>query len=126
MARETKVEREARMAAEREARLVEERNEYPARLMAVLERVNNQWEMELFVRDKLFVVRDRNDWNNEFLVSYNWNPTSQEFLQELEWKLNQLEEAQAEEKRRSEVRREAERKVREMLSEEERELLGLK
>ena len=127
MARETKAEREARLAAEREARLVEERNGYPARLMAVLERVNNQWDMELFVRDNLFVVRSRNDnYGNECLLSYNWNPTTQETIQELEWKLNSLEEAQAEAKRRSEVKREAQRKVQEILSDEERELLGLK
>lgn len=129
MARRTAAERRAEAERMRqiseEARVKNETANYPAWLIATLERVNNQWEMELFVRDKMFVVRDRNDYNNEFIMSYSWSPESQEALQELEWKLNVIEEAQAEAKRRAEIKREAQRKAQEVFTEEERELLGL-
>ena len=126
MARETVAQRNARLAAEREARLAAEVAEYPARLMAVLERVNNQYNLTLTVQDGMFLVSDNNPrYNNETRLSYSWDAESQDALQNLEWSLTNLEEAQAEEKRRNEVRREAKRKAQEMFTAEERELLGL-
>jgi hypothetical protein len=129
MARRTAAERKAEAERMRqiteEARVKNETASYPAWLMATLERVNNQWDMELFVRDGMFVVRNRNDYNNEYIMGYSWSSSSQDSLQELEWKLNDIEEAQAEAKRRAEVRREAQRKAQEVFTPEERELLGL-
>jgi ABC-type multidrug transport system fused ATPase/permease subunit len=131
MARRTAAERKAEAERMRqiseESRVNRETAEYPALLMSTLERVNNQYEMELFVRDNMFVVRSRNDhYGNEYVLSYAYTVKAQDYLQELEWKLNSIEEAQAEARRLVEVKREAERKVRELLSDEERELLGLK
>lgn len=129
MARRTAAERKAEAERMRqiteEARVKNETANYPTLLMATLARVSNQHEMELFVRDSTFVVRNRNDYNNEFMLGYSWGSLSQDALQELEWKLNVLEEAQAEAKRRSEIKREAQRKAQEVFTAEERELLGL-
>lgn len=129
MARETKAERLVREQAEREARLETERQEYPARLMVALERVSNESSLEFSVKDGLFNVLDRDaseySYNREFDLSYSWNPSTQEALLELEYKLDDLDRERAEARRRVEVKKEAERKVRELLSDEERELLGL-
>ena len=127
MARETKEQRLARMAQELEARKEAERQAYPARLMAALERLNNQYDMNLKVSDGMFVVTNSREtrYTTEYVLSYSYTEDAQDSLQELEWSLDAMEEAQAEARRRTEVKREAERKVREMLSDEERELLGL-
>lgn len=126
MARETKAERLARMAQELEAQREAERQAYPARLMKTLERLNNQYNMNLKVVEGFFVVECMNSrYTNDYTLSYSYTHDSQAVLEELEWALDALEEAQAEARRRDEVKREAERKVREMLSDEERELLGL-
>jgi hypothetical protein len=130
VARETKAERLAREQVEREARLAAEVAEYPARLMAALERVNNQYQMTLKVENSKFVVmlnERRHDFSdNEYVMAYSYDVESQDVLDQLYWRLEALEEAQAEAKRRDEVRREALRKVNELLSKEERELLGMK
>lgn len=126
MARETKAERLAREETQRQLRLAETVAAYPSRLMALFERLNNQYHLVLKVQNGFFVVSDTNDrYRNEYELSYSWSANAQEVLEELEWKLTQLEEEQAEARRRSEVKKEAERKVRELLSDEERELLGL-
>lgn len=128
MARETVAQRNARMAAEREARQAQERAEYPARLMLALDRATNSFNYELRVSDGQFVVQDRDaeyDWARERELSYAWDADSMEALWNLERDLEEKAEAKAERERRVAVKKEAERKVREMLSEEERELLGL-
>lgn len=125
MARETVAQRNARYAQEREAQLAQEVAEYPARLMAALTRASNAY-FELTVSDNKFQLNNRND-RDEVVVSlaYAHSPNSQEQLESLEYDLDRYERELAEARRRLEVKKEAERKVRELLSDEERELLGL-
>ena len=124
--RETKAEREVRLAAEREERLAAERLAYPLRLMNLLERVSAEPTLTLTVKDGFFNVEDRNDrYRNDYLLSYSYSPDANAVLEDLTYKVESLEEERAEAERRYAVKKEAERKVRELLSEEERELLGL-
>lgn len=125
MARETVAQRNARFAQEREAQLAQEVAEYPARLMAALARASNAY-FELTVSDNKFQLNNRND-RDEVVVSlaYAHSPNSQEQLESLEYDLDRYERQLAEARRRVEVKKEAERKVRELLSDEEREMLGL-
>ena len=129
MARENKEQREARLAVEREQRLQEQKAAYPSRLMSALERLNNQYNLELTVVDAVFLVRDPHSRaysdNKEYRMSYAYDTVSQESLEDLEYMLTDLEEAQLEAKRQSAVKAEAQRKVRELLNDEERALLGL-
>ena len=125
MARETAAERNARFAQEREARLAQEVAEYPARLMAVLARATNAY-FELAVSDNKFLVQTRDERDRTtYTLAYAQSPNSQEQLQELEWTLDSYEKRVAEAKRLREVKAEALRKVNEMLTAEERELLNL-
>lgn len=126
MARETKAQREERLNNEREARQNAERSMYPANLMNLLERVSTEPTLTLTVANGLFNVNDRNDrYRNDYVLSYSWSTDAQAVLDDLTYKVDSLEQERAEENRRYAVRKEAERKVRELLSEEERELLGL-
>lgn len=126
MARETKAERLAREAREREERMEAERSAYPLRLMNLLERVSNLSSFELTVKDGRFNVEDRNDrYRSDYFLSYAWSEGGQVALEDLTFTVERLEEERAEAERRYAVKKEAERKVRELLSEEERELLGL-
>ncbi len=128
MARETVAQRNARMAAEKEARQAQERAEYPTRLMLALDRATNSFNYELRVSDGQFVVQDRDaeyDWGRERELSYAWDVDSMEALWNLERDLDDKAAERAERERRVAVKKEAERKVRELLSDEERELLGL-
>ena len=126
MARETVAQRNARLAQEREERLEAERLAYPLRLMNLLERASNVNVFDLDVRNGMFRLTDRDArYDSEYELSYEWSTDSQSVLENLTFKVEAVEEAQAEARRRSEVKKEAERKVRELLSDEERELLGL-
>lgn len=126
MARETKAERLAREAREREERLEAERLAYPLRLMNLLERVSAEPTLTLTVKDGRFNVEDRNDrYRSDYFLTYAWSEGAQVALEELTYKVDELEAERAEANRRYAVKKEAERKVRELLSEEERELLGL-
>lgn len=126
MARETKAERLAREAQEREERLEAERSAYPLRLMNLLERVSAEPTLTLTVKDGRFNVEDRNDrYRSDYFLTYAWSEGAQVALEELTYKVNDLEAERAEAERRYQVKKEAERKVRELLSDEERELLGL-
>jgi len=128
MARETKAQREARLALERETQRQQEVAAYPSRLMSALERVNNQYDWQLTVVDAVFLVTNphsRAYHSKEYRMSYAYDTVSQESLENLEYMLTDLEEAQLEAKRQSAVKAEAQRKVRELLSDEERQLLGL-
>ena len=125
MARETVAQRNARYAQEREAKLAQEVAEYPARLMAALARATNAY-FELTVSDNKFQLNNRND-RDEVVVSlaYAHSPNSQEQLESLEYDLDRYERELAEARRRVEVKKEALRKVNELLTAEEREMLGL-
>lgn len=126
MARETKAERLVREAREREERLEAERLAYPLRLMNLLERVSAEPTLTLTVSNGFFNVEDREDrYRNDYLLSYSYSPDSNAVLEDLTYKVESLEEERAEAERRYAVKKEAERKVRELLSDEERELLGL-
>ena len=126
MARETVAQRNARLAQEREERLEAERLAYPLRLMSLLERVTNLSNFELTVKDGRFNVEDRNDrYRSDYFLTYTWSEGAQVALEELTYKVDNLEAERAEAERRYAVKKEAERKVRELLSEEERELFGL-
>jgi hypothetical protein len=128
MARENKEQREARLSVEREQRLQEQKAAYPSRLMSALERVNNQYDWQLTVVDAVFLVTNphsRAYHSKEYRMSYAYDTVSQESLEDLEYMLTDLEEAQLEAKRQSAVKAEAQRKVRELLNDEERQLLGL-
>jgi hypothetical protein len=124
MARETVAQRNARFDTEREARLSQEVAEYPQRLMNVLARATNAY-FDLSVSDNKFIVvellNNREFWN----LSYAQSPNSQERLEDLEYTLDRREAALAEEQRLREVKAEALRKVNELLTAEERELLNL-
>ena len=129
MARETVAQRNARFELEREQERQRQLAAYPSLLMSVLERVNNQYDWKLTVVEELFLVSNpySSSYNQkEFRMTYAFNPVSQENLEDLASMLYDLEEAQREAKRRDEVKREAQRKVRELLNDEERELLGMK
>lgn len=127
MARETKAAREARWEQELADKVAAEKLAYPARLMNVLERASDQFSVEVTVSDGQFHVRDVNSYNasDSYDMRYAWDESSWRHLDELHWKLERMEEEQAEARRRVAVKKEAERKVRELLSDEERELLGL-
>ena len=126
MARETAQQRKARYEAEVAARVEAERVAYPARLMAVLERLNNQYDLDLKVKNGFFLVTNSGKpYDEEYEFAYSYDKVSQASLENLDSFLTQLEEAQAEAKRRDEVRREAKRKAQELFTDEERELLGL-
>jgi hypothetical protein len=58
-------------------------------------------------------------------LAYAHSPNSQEQLEDLEWTLERYEQELAEANRLREVKAEALRKVNELLTEEERELLNL-
>lgn len=125
MAKETAAQRNARFDTEREERLVQEVAEYPARLMAVLARATNAY-FQLEVSDNKFLVQTRKEYNRTtYSLAYAHSPDSQEQLESLEWDLDRYEKAVAEEKRLREVKAEALRKVNELLTAEERELLNL-
>lgn len=126
MARETVAQRNARLAQEREERLEAERSAYPLRLMNLLERASNLGRFDLTVRNGLFYVVDRDArYDREYELAYSWNTDNQSVLENFSYTVEAVEEELAEARRRVEVKREAERKVRELLSDEERELLGL-
>ena len=126
MARETKAERLVREAVEREARLEADRSAYPLRLMNLLERVTAEPTLTLTVSNGFFNVEDREArYRRDYVLSYSHSPESNAVLEDLSYKVDELEAERAEQNRRYAVKKEAERKVRELLSEEERNLLGL-
>lgn len=128
MPRETVAQRNERIALERQMSLAAEVSEYPARLVMALERATTSFDFELTVREGLFVLTDREaeyKWEREFELAYAWSAHSQVVLENLERALEVKAEERAERERLTAVKREAERKVRELLSDEERELLGL-
>lgn len=125
MARETVAQRNARFDAERDARLSREVAEYPQRLMNVLDRATNAY-FELAVSDNKFLVKTRNEYKEKvYALAYAHSPNSQEQLDDLEWAVESYEQELAEQKRLREVKAEALRKVNELLTAEERELLNL-
>lgn len=125
MARVTKAERDAQMAAAAQAREAAEREAYPAALMALLERVTRHPDRyELTVNNGQFVVRDRMDTylrESNTTLAYSWSRDAQESLERLTWQVEDYEQDLAEAERKLKVKRDALAK----LTDEERDLLGL-
>jgi len=118
MARKTKAELEAEAVARQQAYEAQAEAEYPARLMAALERANSNFT--LTVKDSVFVLTD-----NDNRKAYKLNPT---YTNSNSWDLNDFEQlvdekerAEAEQNRRYLARQSALAK----LTKEERELLDL-
>jgi hypothetical protein len=124
MAKETKAQRDARFDAEREAKLTKEVAEYPQRLMTVLARATDAY-FKMAVSDNKFLVQTLDSYSRTYSLAYAHSPNSQEQLEDLEWEVEQYEIRLAEQKRLAEVKAEALRKVNELFTAEERELLNL-
>ena len=121
MARETAMQRNARLEAAEAARLLVLAEAYPARLMNLLERASKE-NFELTVQEGFFRVGDRDNRRaNAYLLSYSFTKTDDSTLDELEWDVREKEEARAEAERKAKLRETALNK----LSAEEREALGL-
>lgn len=122
MARETKAERLAREAREREERMEAARSMYPTNLMNLLERVSAEPTLTLTVKDGFFNVEDREDrYRKDYVLSYSYSPDANAVLDDLTYKVDELEEERARAERRYLAKQAALNK----LSKEERELLGL-
>ena len=125
MARETVAQRNARYAQERETYLANQVAEYPQRLMLALARATKAYFELTVSNNNKFQLTNRNDRYDYFSLAYAHSPDSQEQLESLEYDLDRHEAELAERKRVAEVKAEALRKVNELLTAEERELLNL-
>lgn len=114
-----------REAAEEAVRVEQEKQlcaEYPTRLMKALSRATDL-QFVLSVVDDSFVVTDPNERYGEvFTMSYDYNVAAEEYLYDLELELKLKYAEFVEKERRRQVRANALAK----LSDEERELLGVK
>lgn len=125
MAKETKQQRLEREQQEREEKQAATVAEYPKRLMAALERVNQNYTLALKVVGSFFVVWHTTGTNKQYELEYDFDPHSDEELYDLELELDSLDTIREEARRRQEVLENAQRKAREYFNSEERELLGL-
>jgi hypothetical protein len=122
MARKTKAELTAEREAAHQARYEVAKSTYTERMMAVLERALKE-NFELEVKNMLFKVEDRDERRvSPYMVQPTWSETADMDLYSLEVAVELKEEASAELVRKAQVRGKALAK----LTEEERELLGLK
>jgi hypothetical protein len=122
MARKTKAELTAEREAAHQARYEVARATYTERMMAVLERAVKE-NFELTVRSGKFVVEDRDERRaSPYVVQPVWSETADMDLYSLEVSVELKEEESAELVRKAQVRGNALAK----LTEEERQLLGLK
>lgn len=106
MARETKEQKAARAAKELEERLEKEKEEYPTLLMATLERATKM-NYELEVRNGEFLVVDRDDRDNRFVLTVQFSFVSRVALNEMDWTLDAKEREAREQERRLQVRKNA-------------------
>jgi len=121
MARETVAQRTARLETEQAQREAVAKATYMTRVMSVLERATKA-NFELEVRDRLFVLEDRDDRRGgTYRFPAEWSLDADNALDSLEFEVGYKEEAMREAARRAQVRAAALSK----LSQEERELLGL-
>lgn len=122
MARETKAQRWAREHAEMKALDEIEVRTYPERLMCVMQRAC-QSNFELQVVDGQFFLYDRDKrQREEFWLTVDHNCDSEEVLQTLTFEVNYKLTEQEKANRKFHLKQAALAK----LSDEERELLGLK
>jgi hypothetical protein len=106
MARETKEQNAARVAKELAERLAKEKAEYPNVLMSTLERATKM-NYELEVRNGEFLVVDRDDRDNRFVLTIQYSFKSLAALHEMDWTLNTKEREAREQERRLQVRKNA-------------------
>jgi hypothetical protein len=106
MARETKEQNAARVAKELAKRLTKEKAEYPNVLMPTLERATKM-NYELEVRNGEFLVVDRDDRDNRFVLTIQYSFKSLAALHEMDWTLNTKEREAREQERRLQVRKNA-------------------
>lgn len=118
MARETKAQREARVANEKLLHEQESMKSYHQRLMATLEMASKEGA-NIDVVAGAFVVTG---WNDTFVMSLEWNWKNDYTLSDLQFQVDTAVYARAEEKRKAELRNNALAK----LTQEERELLNIK
>ena len=122
MARMTKMQREAAEEAVRVEQENQLRTEYPTRLMKALSQAT-ELKFVLSVVNDSFVVTEPNETYPElFTMSYEYNAEAEQQLYDLELELSVKYAEFAEKERRQQVRANALAK----LSDEERELLGVK
>lgn len=122
MARETKAQRLERLAAEAQAREANQAEQYLPKLMTALQEATQKNNYELTVRDGMFEVRDRDSsYVEPLLLSPTYTQRNWDYLESLEWDLEQKARDRAEAERKYLVKQAALAK----LSTEERELLGL-
>jgi hypothetical protein len=117
MARETKAQREARVANEKLLQEQECRNNYHQRLMTTLEAATKEG-CDIVVREGVFVVTG---WNDTFELGLEWNWKNDYVLSDLKFQVDMAVDARAEAERKEQARVNALQK----LTVEERELLGL-
>jgi hypothetical protein len=133
MARETKAQREEREEAQREARRAEFVAEYQQRLTRLVFEFATLWSMPRVKRyddnSYVFMSEDnRNTWNTEWVlpdVLTNYRQDVYDNMETVEQEVQFYKEHLAEQQRRANVKAEAKRKLNELLTSEERELLGL-
>jgi hypothetical protein len=133
MARETKAQREEREEAERAARRAEFVAEYPQRLTRLVFEFATLWSMPRVKRyddnSYVFMSEDnRNTWNTEWVlpdVLTNYREDVRDNLDTVESEVQYYKDYLAEQERKANVKAEAKRKLNELLTAEERELLGL-
>lgn len=133
MARETKLQREVRLLEEQEAFQALFMEQYQQRLTRVVFEFATLWSVPRVKRydenSYVFMSEDnRNTWNSEWVlpdVLTNYREDVRDNLDTVESEVQYYKDFLAEQNRKAQVKAEAQRKVRELLSDEERELLGL-
>jgi hypothetical protein len=133
MARETKAQREERLEAEREAYRAEFVAQYQQRLTRLVFEFATLWSMPRVKRyddnSYVFMSEDtRNTWNSEWVlpdVLSNYRQDVRDNMETVEQEVQYYKDYLAEQERKANVRAEAKRKLNELLTAEERELLGL-
>jgi hypothetical protein len=133
MARETKAQREERLEQEREAFRAEFVEQYQQRLTRLVFEFATLWSMPRVKRyddnSYVFMSEDtRSNWNTEWVLPdalTNYRQDVYDNMETVEQEVQFYKEHLAEQQRRANVKAEAKRKLNELLTAEERELLGL-
>jgi hypothetical protein len=133
MARETKAQREERLEQEREAFRAEFVEQYQQRLTRLVFEFATLWSMPRVKRyddnSYVFMSEDnRNTWNSEWVlpdVLSNYRQDVYDNMETVEAEVQYYKDFLAEQQRKANVKSEAQRKVRELLNDEERQLLNL-
>lgn len=121
MARETKAEREARIAREEAEQAVMCEKNYPTALMDILNRVNQLDRYFAFdIKDKKFLVTSR-IYRTAYYLTIEYSSESQRVLDDLTWEVEAREEDKRDEERVRALRAAALLK----LSAEEKAALGI-